>query len=859
MSDQIRKKLIAYVGALISVVIVCIALTVMYKTLHTFSLQDVLNSLESLTAASILLGFIITGLSYWAITGYDVIALKHLNQNVPYPRAALSAFLASTFGNNIGFAILTGTSIRYRIYAPVGLTAMDIAGVSTMCALTTMLGMAFVFSTTMLWQSADGVASEFRFGLGVMQFMATAILIAMGSYLIYSKYKPVTLRTANFSLKLPNATTTLTQIVLATTNLMLVGSLIYVLLPRGIETSYIAFLGVFALALIAGSASNVPGGIGVFESVILVGLPEIPPAALLGSIILFRCIYYLTPLAVAAILLVYHEASKQQGRLEELQDSGLDVLDEVGPQIMAMLIILAGMVLLFSGSIPIGFDRDQSSIYVPLLIVEISHLLGAAAGIGLIIVARGINRRLTSAFSMAVKLLALGVVTTLLKGFGIKEALVFTAILGLLWYTRSEFRRSASLFDEGFTVEWVSLISVLLAITIWLGLFSFKDVPYTASLWWNFSFDSDYSRFLRSILVVLGISGTIAYQYLSRPDPVPGLPESEILERVRSILKSATSTQANLVLLGDKRILFSDSGRAFLMYQIQGKSWVALGDPVGPDENEEHFDLIWSFRALCDRYGAWPVFYMVDERKLPLYEKLDLSIEQLADVALMPLENFSLSGVMQQELIEVHQRVKNKGVQYEVLSGQDTLAVMPQLKAISDDWLSASNTNEMGFSRGFFDSYYVRNFSCAIVRMDTKILAFAVIWTTADDNEIGLDLMRYHSDAPKNIMDYLIIETMFWAKNQGFRWFDLGIAPLSGMKRHPLAPLWHRITVLMHGHRNDNRASKESGASIDGYKPVWRAKYLVSPGGVRTLKILADIKRLVSQKNVHSRGEGNVV
>ncbi len=857
MSDQLRKKLIAYVGALLSVVIVCVALSVMYHTLHKISLADVLHSLESLSFVSILLGFIITALSYFTITGYDVVALKHINRPVPYPRAALSAFLASTFGNNIGFAVLTGTSIRYRIYAPIGMSALEIASVSSMCALTTILGMAFIFSVTILLQSEEAATVGFRLGVAYMQFIAVVILGAILSYLVYSNYKPVTLRTAGWSLKLPGAKTTLMQIVLATTNLSLVGTLIYVLLPEGVEISFIAFLSVFALALIAGSASNVPGGIGVFESVILLGLPTIPPAALLGSIILFRCIYYLTPLAIAAVLLVYHEVSKQQGRLEELHESGLDVLDEIGPQIMSMMILFAGMILLFSGSIPAGFDRDQSGSYVPLLTVEVAHLLGAAAGIGLIIAARGINRRLTVAFSLAVKLLALGVVTSLLKGFGIKEALVFCTILALLWYTRSEFRRSASLFDEGFTVEWVSLVAVLLAVTIWLGLFSFKNIPYTASLWWTFSFDSDYSRFLRSLLVVFGTSAAIAYYYLSRPDPVPELPESQILERVRSILKSADSIHANLVLLGDKRILFGDSGSSFLMYQIQGKSWVALGDPVGL--KAEFPDLVWSFRALCDRYGAWPVFYMVDQSQLEIYEELNLPIEQMADEALMPLENFSLSGAMQTELIEVHQRVKKSGVVHEILSGDDLLAVMPQLKAISEDWLAATQTGEMGFSRGFFDSYYIRNFCCAIARVESKIMAFAVIWTTADNREIGLDLMRYRHDAPKNILDYLIIETMFWAKKMRYQWFDLGIAPLPDLKHHPLAPLWHRISVLMYGQRHGEIASNDKTTPAKGYKPVWRPKYLVSPGGVTTLRILRDIKRLVSQRNVHRRANENTL
>lgn len=145
ISNQFGKKVAVQVGALISLTIVSIALWVMYRTLHAIRLEDVVNHLRSLSYSSLGLALILTFASYFTVTGYDVIALRHVRKRVAYPRAALSAFLASTVGNNIGFAILTGTSMRYRIYSQVGLSAMEIAGVSSMCALTTTLGMSVIF------------------------------------------------------------------------------------------------------------------------------------------------------------------------------------------------------------------------------------------------------------------------------------------------------------------------------------------------------------------------------------------------------------------------------------------------------------------------------------------------------------------------------------------------------------------------------------------------------------------------------------------------------------------------------------------------------------------------------------------
>lgn len=851
MTDQFSKKFFAHFGALISAVVVGFALWFMYGTLHSINLRDILRHLESQSFSSIGLGLAITAVSYITITGYDVTALKHINKIVPYPRAALSAFLASTFGNNIGFAILTGTSIRYRIYSPVGLSAIEIAGVSSMCALTTLLGMSFVFSLAMILKSTNADQTGIPIPHEYLQFTGGLVLTLIISYLVYSTIAPVTLRTENWSLKLPSAKTTLLQILLATTNLSLVALLIYVLLPDETNISYIAFIGVFALALIAGSASNVPGGIGVFESVLLVGLPHINPAALLGSILLFRCIYYLTPLAIAAVLLVYHETQQQKQQIEKLHDSTLDVLDEIGPQLMALIMLVAGVILLFSGSIPMGYDRTESKSYIPLFVVELSHLLGAAAGTGLLISAYGISRRLRSAFKLSTTLLALGIVTSLVKGFGIKEAVTLSVILVILRYTRPEFRRKSSIMDEGFSTEWVSLVSVALILTIWLGLFSFKQIPYSGSLWWNFSFDGDYSRFLRSLLVVLGIAGAVTYISLTRAPPIPDIPEDKILGKIRKILKTANDPRANLVLLGDKRILFNDSCSAFLMYQIQGRSWVALGNPVGPEN--QHAELIWAFHGICKRNGAWPVFYLVDERYLPLFTELNLNIQPVGDDAIMPLQNFSLSGALRIEVREVYAKIRRQNIIMEIVEGDKLKSLMPKLKSVSDDWLESTKTKEMGFSRGFYDPYYIENFPCAILRKNDHVIAFAVIWTTPDKSEIGLDLIRHTHDAPINIMDYLIIELMLTASSQKYRSFNLGTSPISELKDHPLAPLWHRVGLLIYRQNFSTQSISSLRRRKEKFDPQWRPKYLCSPGGVKTPRILRDISKLISQRNVPVR------
>ena len=82
-----------------------------------------------------------------------------------------------------------------------------------------------------------------------------------------------------------------------------------------------------------------------------------------------------------------------------------------------------------------------------------------------------------------------------------------------------------------------------------------------------------------------------------------------------------------------------------------------------------------------------------------------------------------------------------------------------------------------------------------------------------------------------------------WGKSQGYRWFSLGMAPLSGFEQSPVAPLWNR------GRRVPLRA-RRSGLQLPGpaafkekFNPVWEPHYLAYPGGFGLPRVLADVTR----------------
>jgi phosphatidylglycerol lysyltransferase len=316
------------------------------------------------------------------------------------------------------------------------------------------------------------------------------------------------------------------------------------------------------------------------------------------------------------------------------------------------------------------------------------------------------------------------------------------------------------------------------------------------------------------------------------------------LARVKAIANRCSDVRGHLALLGDKSVLFSDSGESFIMYGVSGRSWVALGDPIGP--TSEHAELAWRFRELAHRHGGWPVFYQVSPDLLPLCIDLGLTLLKLGEEAHVMLREFTLDGGSRRGLRRTINDVERTGTTFEIIPPEHVPALLPVLQAVSDDWLAAKRTREKGFSLGFFDAEYLANFPIAVARRDGEVVAFANVWTSDARQTVSVDLMRFSSAAPRGVMEYLFVKLMVWAKSEGYVMFDLGMAPLSGFERRALAPAWQRLGALVYRHGEHFYHFRGLRQYKEKFDPVWEPRYLATPGGLAIPRILANVTALVS-------------
>ncbi len=841
-----RKFPLRALGPLLGFALFAAALWVLHVELRHYSYNEVLHEFRSLPARRIWLAALFSAASYLLLTGYDTLGLVYARHALPYRRTALASFVGHAFSNAVGLAVVSGGSVRLRLYSGWGLSALAITKVIAFCGATFWLGFMAVAGVVFAAEPL-AIPVALRLPFAGVRPLGVAFLVAVVAVLFVSarRRRPFLVRGLEFPVPSPRLLAG--QLVISALDWLAVGAALYVLLAPGPRLSFAAFFGIYLLAQIAAVASQVPGGLGVFEGVMLLLLsPAVPAGPALGALLAFRVVYYLVPLAAAAALLAAHELiGRREGVRRAARIFG-KWAPSIVPHVLAITCFLGGAVLLFSGATPAARWRLASlRALIPLPVLELSHLVGSVAGAALLLLANGIQKRLDGAYLTAVSLLSVGVVVSLLKGLDYEEALALALMLAALLPSRRHFYRTASLTGEWMSPAWIAATALVLLASVWLGFFSYKHVEYSNDLWWRFAFSGDAPRFLRATVGALGVALLFAVARLLRPAR-PGAANvgGDDLARVRAIVERSPRTQANLALLGDKRFIFGEGGDAFIMYGVSGRSWVALGDPVGPANAMS--DLVWRFGELCDRHADWPVFYEVGRNNLHLYLDLGLTVMRLGEEARVGLEGFSLEGHGRKWLRHVHRRLEAEGCSFEIVAREGVSAILPDLKVVSDAWLAAKGTREKGFSLGLFSPEYVSQFAVAIVRHEGRLAAFANVWTAADREELSVDLMRFLRDAPNGVMEYMFVKLMVWGKEQGYRWFNLGMAPLSGMQEHALAPLWMRLGALLYRHGENFYNFQGIRQYKDKFAPVWEPKYLASPGGLALPRIVTNVAALIA-------------
>lgn len=276
-----------------------LAAWLLQRYLTGLSWREVVAAWTHLPAWRVVYSVAAAALSLAMLAMFDVLAARTVvRDRVSGKLAAFAGAVTQGISNTLGFHAITGTALRYRIYATAGLGAGDIARIVSLAGLGVGLGFAVVIAGALCWQP------EITRGWGRWPGLALALLLAaMVAWLM----RPRTLALGRLTLPLPGAGTTLAQMLIGGVEMLAAISALYVLLPAGAAPPFIDFLPIYVGAVLAGIVSHAPGGLGVFETIMLASFPPESRADLLAAMLCYRLTYNLLPFTLASLALAGFE------------------------------------------------------------------------------------------------------------------------------------------------------------------------------------------------------------------------------------------------------------------------------------------------------------------------------------------------------------------------------------------------------------------------------------------------------------------------------------------------------------------------------------------------------------------------
>ncbi len=846
--QPLRRALPVLVGALLF----AMGLFALHRLLQPVDPADIAAQIRSMPASVLGAALAATVIGYAALIFYDWFGLRFIGRTLDRGIVALGGFLGYAFGNTIGISVVSGGAVRYRIYSAVGLNAFEVAAVSGYIAMALGTGLTLV-GVAALAVHPGAVGAYLPYAPDTIRLVAGAVLTLSVAVIAWLSASQRSISVRGFELRLPPPGDLFGQLAVTLIDVAAASFALWILLPAG-KPDYATFVAIYSAATMVGVLSHVPGGVGVFETVVIGTLPaSVPVGDAAAALLLFRLVYYLVPFALAFLLVALNEARLSSGlggrfvaRVPGMR-SALATLHGLAPGLVAVVAFGFGTYLLLVTMIPsVRADAIAEGDLVGSLLLEGGTLASAVAGMTLLIVSHGLARRVSAAYWFAIGAMTAGTVAALLNDLDIENA----ALLGLgalaLLPFRQAFDRPGRLTEGVFEARWFATVFGVGLATAAFFFFVHKAVPYTNDLWAEFSQGSSTPRALRAGLVATAVLFFFGIHMLIRPvrrvPPVEG--DASTLASAAPIAEAGDDPQAWLSQSGDKRFLFSESGKAFIMYAVQRGSWIALGDPVG--DATEFEALCSSFAEQAARANGHPIFYEVSGRHLPLWGELDLSINRIGEEAVIRLRDFSPAGRLSRTMrAAIRQRQRN-GCEFALLHAPHDPALLERLRAVSDTWLGGEEGRDKGFSVGRFGAAYLKHSDIAVVRKDGRIVAFANILSSSGGRFVAVDLVRYLPEEASGLLEYMFLSLIDRFKAQGAEELSLGTAPLAGLSERSAARSWDRFGRLIYRHGGTFQDFEGLRAFKQRFQPEWRPRYLALPPNVSPARAMRDVAQLIS-------------
>ena len=814
--------------------------------LASINFKDVYNVIQnrSFTSIAILVGVSLLGI--WILSLYDLVLVRSQKLKVPLLKTIKMSWIINSLNTLIGFGGIIGSTIRYNYFQnftsnnkeknelkkSISLLLLSmITGIGVL----SILVVSNVFSASYLLDQKPIL----KIGL----FILAALLPI---FLIITIVKPPVASDRWLSLK---------YTCVSVLDYLFVGIVMFLALRFvDVHVSFWEMESVFIIATIAGLISMVPGGLGAFDVIFLLGMThqfDIKEGPVLLALVFYRLAYYILPFFFGLILsvselqlLVKNKLSTENNFFIFTKEFGTIVVDITKKRVQTLmrwfiLVIFSIGSLYFLQDAIFGLfyiateESNRFLLFFSVLYTVISvYMLPNYMG-----VYYGSKEAFKNLFLM------LGIIllcqAVLFSTILFVESFVFTFIFGVVLYL------SRNTFNNHLTIRYRREKFIWLFTLIFL--FIILDSTYYAAEYLELNLFRELVIYPLIFSVIWFIYLYVNRYRLRHKYTFSCLVEEENMSDNPDDFKEIIETfegnnLANLGFLPSNQVLVDKELSTAAIFKENSYYILMLGDPVGNKEN--FFPFIKKIHDYATSIGKELIFYQTTTENIHIYTEFNYTLFNLGEEGELDVTTFKTSG----NKGKVFRQLLNKQEQEE-LSFQiepSTPELLKEIKPVSDEWLGIRK--EMTFSLGNFDEDYLLKQDIATLRdKNNRVIAFSSMMPAYVDGKISVDLIRWKEHPSIQMMDLLYLDLILWAKENGYTIFNLGMAPLSSTFEKSNGLLGTVTTSIYH-----NSSSLYSFKGLrnykNKYKPNWQPRYLVYPR-----RLLVSQALLQSYRTIHPK------
>lgn len=794
-------------------------------------------SLATQSPVSLLILLVVGLIAVTPMLTYDFVITELLPGHYKPAYVIKSGWIVNTFTNIAGFGGLLGASLRANFYHEKASQKQVLFAISKIAM--------FLLAGLSLW-SMIGIVVIFVFGIGAEFANYWVWLVGGAAYfpllMIISHVRDSEFF-ADMSLK--------RQLRLTLGSFLEWGGcaafflLIGYFLEAPIPLSSV--LPLFMVANVIGVISMVPGGLGSFDVLMIVELGQLglDSSAAVVWLLFYRLFYYVIPFLIGAGLFAQDAGKRLNAYLEGLP---VQLIRKAAFGFLVVFLYFSGIMLLLRGVAPdLAFQNTLYQRLYPYTFLFLDRVTNVIVAFLILGFGRGIASRVKRAYWPTVIVLIVAMVASLREDNHLRFIVFLILVVIALILTRRELTRDRLALSWGNklidgAVFGLTFIFYAFAVFYNAPAIHHRHVPDV------FLFPSERMFFTTLIGVMLAaLTVYLIFGYLSAPTKSLADPYDEA--RLKAVVaKFGGNEVSHLGLMRDKSLHFyqvDGEDRVFFLFKKKADKLIVMGEPVG-DETQIPAAIA-DFMKQADDQDMSLVFYEINESLTMKLHEFGFDFMKFGEEGYVDVTTFTLAGTKRKGERALMHKFEREGYSVELLKPPFDDALLDDLQTVSDSWLDGRS--EKGFSLGFFDRHYLNQAPIAVVRApDGKIVAFATDMPTGNNEVTSIDLMRSSADAPSGIMDEVFIHLFELAKDRGFKYFNMGMAPLANVGTSSYSFIEEKIAHLVYEYGYRFYGFQGLRSYKNKYVTEWVPKYVAYRKRTSLLFTLLQIMMVVNQK-----------